>query len=82
MSLKKAITHKKEKRKEYRGSESHDKTCRPHGGCPWCEGNRMHAVRLQELKMNVKDFDLLAEDSDHEVMTSNLELDHEIKHDD
>lgn len=42
MSLQKAIKHKKEHRKEYRGSEAIDKTCRPHGGCPWCEENRLH----------------------------------------
>lgn len=26
----------------YRKSRRFDKTCRCHGGCPYCEGNRMH----------------------------------------
>ena len=42
MSLDKAIEHGKEKRKPYRGSKAIDHTCRNHGGCPWCEGNRTH----------------------------------------
>ena len=45
MSLDKAIEHGKEKRKPYRGSKAIDKTCRNHGGCPWCEENRKHKFR-------------------------------------
>lgn len=49
MSLDKAIKHKKEHRKEYRGSKAFDKTCRNHGGCPWCEENRkIHALKEEE----------------------------------
>ena len=48
MSLDKAIEHKKEKRKPYRGSKSIDKTCRNHGGCPWCEENRKHKFVKQD----------------------------------
>lgn len=40
MSLDKAIEHKKEKRKPFRGSKRVDSTCRNHGSCPQCEGNR------------------------------------------
>ena len=40
MSLDKAIEHGKEHRKPYRGSKAIDPSCRNHGGCPWCEGNR------------------------------------------
>lgn len=45
MSLDKAIEHGKEKRKEYRGSKAIDKSCRNHGGCPWCERNRKFKFR-------------------------------------
>lgn len=33
----------KEHRKPYRGGKAIDKTCRNHGGCPWCEGNRKYS---------------------------------------
>ncbi len=45
MSLDKAIAHGKEHRKPYRGSKAIDRTCRNHGGCPWCEENRKHKFR-------------------------------------
>lgn len=45
MSLDKAIEHGKEKRKEYRGSKATDRTCRNHGGCPWCVDNRLYKFR-------------------------------------
>ena len=45
MSLDKAIEHGKEHRKQYHGAESVDSTCRCHGGCPWCEGNRLHNTK-------------------------------------
>lgn len=45
MALDKAIKHGKEHRKPYRGSKVIDKTCRNHGGCPWCEENRKHKFR-------------------------------------
>ena len=45
MSLDKAIQHGKEKRKPYRGEQAIDPTCRNHGGCQWCIGNRKHKFR-------------------------------------
>lgn len=45
MSLKKAIEHGKEKRKEYHGSKAIDKTCRNHGSCDYCRENRKHKFR-------------------------------------
>ena len=50
MSLDKAIEHGKEHRKEYRGGKAIDYTCRNHGGCLWCEGNRKHKYlkKMQE----------------------------------
>ncbi len=29
-------------RKPYTKSKRFDRTCRNHGSCPWCEGNRTH----------------------------------------
>jgi len=40
MALDKSIHHGKEHRKQYRKSAAFDTSCRPHGGCPWCERNR------------------------------------------
>ena len=45
MSLDKAIEHKKENRKPFRGSKAIDPSCRNHGGCPWCKENRKHKFR-------------------------------------
>lgn len=56
MSLNKAITHGKEHRKPYKGAKAIDRTCRNHGSCEWCKGNRTHkndkkALRqIQELE--------------------------------
>ena len=33
----------KEHRKPYRCGKAIDKTCRNHGGCPVCEGNRKYS---------------------------------------
>lgn len=44
MSLDKAIEHGKEHRKPYTGCEAIDRSCRPHGGCPWCEANRKYRI--------------------------------------
>jgi hypothetical protein len=45
MSLDKAIAHGKDKRKPYRKSKAFDPSCRNHGGCPRCEGNRLYQQR-------------------------------------
>jgi len=47
--LDKAIAHGKEHRKPYYGRGRLDRTCRPHGACPYCRGNRLHATRKREL---------------------------------
>ena len=44
MGLEQAITHGKEHRKEYRGGKACCKSCRNHGGCPVCEGNRAYST--------------------------------------
>lgn len=45
MSLDKAIKHRKEKRKPYRGLKAIDCTCRNHGTCKWCLENRKYKFR-------------------------------------
>ena len=45
MSLDKAIEYGKEHRKDYRGSKRIDKTCRNHGGCDYCKGNRLYSTK-------------------------------------
>jgi hypothetical protein len=54
MSLNKAIEHGKEHRKPYRGGKAIDKTCRNHGGCSWCEGNRKHKF-LKKMQEKISD---------------------------
>lgn len=56
MSLDKAIKYHKEHRKPYRGGKSVDPSCRNHGGCPWCEGNRTYknAKRINKTKEDLK----------------------------
>lgn len=48
MALDKAIQHGKEYRKPYTGGKAIDRTCRNHGSCDWCKGNRLHAFNVQE----------------------------------
>lgn len=48
MGLDKTIEHGKEKRKPYDGSKAIDKTCRNHGGCPWCEENRLYQSNKEQ----------------------------------
>ena len=47
--MEKAIEHGKEHRKPYYGSKRFDRTCRDHGSCPWCQGNRKHKYRKPRL---------------------------------
>ena len=48
MSLDRSIDSGKEHRKPYRGSKAIDHTCRNHGSCEWCKGNRLHKFRKNE----------------------------------
>jgi len=69
MSLNKAIKHGKEKREPYRKPKLHDRSCRNHGGCPYCEDNRRFSDRkrrkaagldlaeYQENSMSIEDFE-------------------------
>ena len=50
--LDKAIIHGKEHRKPYYGNKSYSCSCRNHGGCPWCEANRLYAIKKKIEKTN------------------------------
>lgn len=50
MGLEKAIEHGKEKRKPYKGAKAVDCTCRNHGTCEWCRGNRTHNTKKKREK--------------------------------
>ena len=58
MSLDKAIEHGKEKRKPYYGAQAIDRTCRNHGTCEYCKGNRLYrSRRLEQMaREKYKDF--------------------------
>jgi hypothetical protein len=50
MALDKAIESGREHRKIYYGSKAFDPSCRNHGGCNWCLGNRQHKYLKKEQK--------------------------------
>jgi len=52
MSLDKAVEFLKENRKKFRRSKAFVLSCRNHGGCSYCEGNRMHSNLLREMIAN------------------------------
>lgn len=58
MGLEKAIKHKKEKRKPYRGAKAVDRHCENNGGrrhqweCPYCKGNRLHQINKEKERAN------------------------------
>lgn len=52
MPLDKAIEHGKEHRKIYYGAQAIDCTCRNHGSCGVCEGNRLYKNNKRKDKMN------------------------------
>jgi hypothetical protein len=45
-------------KKPYTKSKLYDKSCRCHGGCPFCEGNRSYQHKKQKsLKEELKDLE-------------------------
>lgn len=46
MSFDKEYPKRKDWRKQYQGSASFDRSCRPGGDCPWCLGRRLFKSRL------------------------------------
>lgn len=59
MTFDKAIEHGKSHRKPYTGAKAIDRTCRNHGGCDWCKGNRMYkyAKRVNATDYKLKDLE-------------------------
>lgn len=53
MSLDKAIKSGKEHRKAYRGGKAVDGTCRNHGSCPYCKGNRLYQFKKAKAWLKV-----------------------------
>ena len=51
MSLDKSIQSGKEHRKPYSGSKAVDSTCRNHGSCTWCQGNRIYKNEKRNLAL-------------------------------
>ena len=54
MGLEKAIEHGKEHRKPYPYCKQIDPSCRNHGGCQWCEGNRKHKYIVRQRKIDAR----------------------------
>lgn len=61
MSLEKAIEHKKEKRKPYRGSKRFDHSCRNHGSCGYCESNRTIFDKKARMRVEGQENEVLSE---------------------
>lgn len=49
MSIDKSIKSRKEHRKHYRGAKAIDRTCRNHGRCEYCHGNRIYKNEKRNL---------------------------------
>lgn len=58
MSLDKSILYGKEHRKQYIGAKAIDRTCRNHGSCAWCMGNRMyrHNKKIMKASQEFKEY--------------------------
>lgn len=54
MSLDKAIRSGKEHRKEYKGSKRIACSCRNHGSCDYCKGNRLYQTTKEKQKAEHK----------------------------
>ena len=50
--LGKSNNKKKEKRKPYRGCKAIDWTCRNHGSCGWCRGNRKYSSTKRQQSVD------------------------------
>lgn len=61
MSLIKAIQAGKEHRLPYRKAKAVSYHCRNHGGCEWCEGNRLYSSRRREeaAQYDIKNYEYI-----------------------
>ena len=49
MSFDNYYPNRKDRRKPYRKRGKCSRACRPHGGCEYCQGSRLHKHRKKEL---------------------------------
>jgi hypothetical protein len=54
-------TWHKERESKYRGSKKFDSSCRNHGSCGWCQGNRHHKFERQAKQFHEDEFNSLTE---------------------
>lgn len=53
MSFDKTYPNRKDKRKPYRGSKAVDCSCRNHGSCNYCRGNR--TIQRKKIELAIKE---------------------------
>lgn len=71
MGLEKAIEHGKEKRKPYKGAKAVDCSCRNHGTCEWCRGNRTNNTNKKREKAISEMKEALSPEEFQELYTQN-----------
>lgn len=54
MSFDKIFPNRKDRRKSYHGSKSFDRTCRPHGSCPYCKNSRQYSSNKAKQMADAK----------------------------
>jgi len=55
VSFDKHYPNRKDKRKQYfKIAQRCDRSCRCHGGCKWCESNRLHSDNKKKLSADEK----------------------------
>ena len=69
MSLDKRIAKGEEKRKPYFDSRRFDYSCRNHGTCPWCFGNRTFKNKKREISCEQEEKDVVS--LNHEELPTN-----------
>lgn len=68
---------RKDRRRQFKGAKCVDPTCRNHGGCPWCTGNRTHAdvARRQAADEQLTDYEELDDNLDKDKKREDFEDD-------
>jgi len=74
MGLEKAIIYGKEKRKPYRNSKAFDYSCRNHGCCPWCQGNRAYQKVKELLRMNYEEILITLSETSEPAISENARI--------
>ncbi|MBP7007069.1 MAG: hypothetical protein KBB16_03350 [Candidatus Pacebacteria bacterium] len=50
--------NRKDKRRAYTGSKAFDRSCRNHGSCDWCKGQRLYRVQKEQERIEDLSSDL------------------------